>query len=60
MSGALTCGQAYVFSERSGVPILAIIMAINSRDCAMATGNNLALVLAKGRFEGKLQAGFFA
>jgi hypothetical protein len=43
----LTSDQARVLSERSGVPILAIIRAINPRDVAIATGYSPALVLAK-------------
>jgi hypothetical protein len=45
----LTCARTHVPSERSSLPIIAIIGAITSRDAATVTGNSAALVLAKDR-----------
>jgi hypothetical protein len=46
-SELLTCARTHVPSERSGLPIIVIIGAINSRDVAIVTGNSAAPVLAK-------------
>jgi hypothetical protein len=46
----LTCARTHVPSERSGLPIIVIIGAINSRDVAIVTGNSAAPVLAQDRF----------
>ena len=45
----LTADRTYVPSERSGLPTIAIIGAINCRDVAIVTGNSAAPVLAKDR-----------
>jgi len=45
----LTADRTYVPSERSGLPTIAIIEAINCRDVAIVTGNSAAPVLAKDR-----------
>jgi len=42
-----TGDRTYVPSERSGLPTIAIIGAINCRDVAIVTGNSAAPVLAK-------------
>jgi hypothetical protein len=47
----LTGDRRYVPSERSGLPTIAIIGAINSRDVARMTGNSTAPVLAKDSYK---------